>query len=231
MPSTHQAPKNRQSFLNRKNSEGDISEIENEIVVLEEQDQSLSDQDHSINESHNSSSSGESEASEVPSEAGELLFNPSLSTQRHQMVLNILKEEKVKSVLDLGCNNLKFLSLAKSLPEIQFLAGVDLDKDILEEYKFLVNPPACKWLEERPANFLVELWHGDVTNWADFGGENMTNRAEAVTSIELIEHLHDYESFTQIVLDIIKPRMWIVTTPNKDYNELFPDWPGKCYYF
>ena len=224
MPPTHRAPRNR--FLNRIDIEGDISEIENESAVLEEQDQIFSDQD----ESHNSSSSSEnSEASEDPSEAGELLFNPSLSTQRHQMVLNILKEEKVKSVVDLGCNNLKFLSLAKSLPDIQFLAGVDIDKNILEEYKFRAIPPACKWLEERPSDLLVELWEGDVTYWEDFAGEVMKNRTEVVTSIELIEHLSDIDRFTDVVLGVIQPRMWIVTTPNKDYNELFPNWPGKCY--
>jgi len=224
MPPTHRAPRNR--FLNRIDIEGDISEIENESAVLEEQDQIFSDQD----ESHNSSSSSEnSDASEDPSEAGELLFNPSLSTQRHQMVLNILKEEKVKSVVDLGCNNLKFLSLAKSLPDIQFLAGVDIDKNILEEYKFRAIPPACKWLEERPLDLLVELWEGDVTYWEDFAGEVMKNRTEVVTSIELIEHLSDIDRFTDVVLGVIQPRMWIVTTPNKDYNELFPNWPGSNY--
>ena len=230
MPSTHQVPKNhRPGFLSRKNNnDGDFLDLENEIVVLSEDE--LSDQSAVEDFSTGSSSSDKSDASEVPSEAGELLFNPSLSTQRHQMVLNILKEEKVKQVLDLGCNSLKFMSLVKSLPDLQFLAGVDLDKDILEEYRFLACPPACKWLEERPENFLIELWHGDVTDWA--GAGVMENRVEIVTSIELIEHLQpaSIEHSTWTVLGVIKPRMWIVTTPNKDYNELFPDWPGMGYF-
>ena len=28
------------------------------------------------------------------------------------------------------------------------------------------------------------------------------------------------------MLGVIKPKLWIVTTPNRDYNELFPEWPG-----
>ena len=47
--------------------------------------------------------------------------------------------------------------------------------------------------------------------------------------MELIEHLYldTVDSFTDTVLGVIKPKLWVVTTPNKDYNELFPDWPGN----
>ena len=45
-----------------------------------------------------------SEVSEPPSEAGDRLFTPSLSTQRHQKVLEVLREENAKSVLDMGRN-------------------------------------------------------------------------------------------------------------------------------
>ena len=43
-----------------------------------------------------------SDVSEPPSEAGDRLFTPSLSTQRHQKVLEVLREENAKSVLDMG---------------------------------------------------------------------------------------------------------------------------------
>ena len=45
-----------------------------------------------------------SDLSEPPSEAGDRLFTPSLSTQRHQKVLEVLREENAKSVLDMGRN-------------------------------------------------------------------------------------------------------------------------------
>ena len=45
-----------------------------------------------------------SDVSEPPSEAGDRLFTPSLSTQRHQKVLEVLREENAKSVLDMGRN-------------------------------------------------------------------------------------------------------------------------------
>ena len=45
-----------------------------------------------------------SDVTEPPSEAGDRLFTPSLSTQRHQKVLEVLREENAKSVLDMGRN-------------------------------------------------------------------------------------------------------------------------------
>ena len=45
-----------------------------------------------------------SDVSEPPSEAGDRLFTPSLSTQRHQKVLEVLREENAMSVLDMGRN-------------------------------------------------------------------------------------------------------------------------------
>ena len=50
-----------------------------------------------------------SDVSEPPSEAGDRLFTPSLSTQRHQKVLEVLREENAKSVLDMG-RKIEFLS-------------------------------------------------------------------------------------------------------------------------
>ena len=57
----------------------------------------------------------------------------------------------------------------------------------------------------------------------------MAGRVEAVTCIELVEHLQpaQLDSFSCAVLGVIRPRVWVVTTPNREYNELFPDWPGS----
>ena len=44
------------------------------------------------------------------------------------------------------------------MPGLRLLAGVDIDKEIIEENKFLATAPACCWLEERPEDFTTELW-------------------------------------------------------------------------
>ena len=44
------------------------------------------------------------------------------------------------------------------MPGLRLLAGVDIDKEIIEENKFLATASACCWLEERPEDFITELW-------------------------------------------------------------------------
>ena len=228
MPQTHINPPRPNSYFDPRqvividlDSDSDNSEPDTDVVRLD-----ANSSPASLTSSECSSEDSDP-ASEPPSEAGDALFSPSLNTQRHQMVLEILSRELVKSILDTGCNSLKFVSLVKNMAGVNLVIGVDLDKEILEEHKFLATPTASRWLDERPEDFVLEIWHGDVTDGA--GAEVMRGRVEAVTSIELIEHLEPQmvESFTRTVLGVVRPRLWVVTTPNRDYNELFPDWPGN----
>ena len=122
-------------------------------------------------------------------EAGNWLFSPSLSSQRHSKVLQILEAEQVSTMLDTGCNSLQFLQLAKQLPRLTYLAGVDIDRFILESNKFKMQPLAADFLAGRDtADLKVHIWVGDVTDQA--GAAVMENRVDAVTSIEIIEHIN-----------------------------------------
>ena len=58
------------------------------------------------------------------------------------------------------------------------------------------------------------------------GAGQWLGRIQAVTSLELIEHLEaqTLASSPHTVLGEIKPQLWIVTTPNSEYNSLFPGW-------
>ena len=66
-----------------------------------------------------------------------------------------MRRYNVKTVADLGCNSLKLFSLIKTAPGVTFIAGVDLDKELLEEYKYLAAAPVCRWLE-------VEIYYSQV---------------------------------------------------------------------
>ena len=81
-----------------RKGEMEIPLVEIDVVDLES----------SESDSSSSLSTGDgsvvSDVSEPPSEAGDRLFTPSLSTQRHQKVLEVLREENAKSVLDMGRN-------------------------------------------------------------------------------------------------------------------------------
>jgi len=51
---------------------------------------------------------------------------------------------------------------------------------------------------------------------------------DAVTMIELVEHLHpsELEQLPEAVFGHMSPRVVVVTTPNSEYNVLFPDYSG-----
>ena len=133
-------------------------------------------------------SSAHTDSSEEVKEAGDCLFSPSLSSQRHRKVLEILEAEQVSSLLDTGCNNCRFLQQVRQLPSLTYLAGVDIDREVLESSKQRVSPLAADYLACRElVDLVVELWVGDVTDLA--GAAVMGSRVEAVTSIEIIEHL------------------------------------------
>jgi len=174
-----------------------------------------------------SDTSGISEpSSTVCSDKGETLFSPPLFLQRYQAVLSYLSTSNITSVLDTGCNNCRFLKFLQSMDNVRYIAGVDIDKGLLEEQSRFLAPLPADWLHGRKEELVLEVWWGSVGDRASAGV--MTGRVEAVTSIEIIEHLNDdiLAEFHHTVLGQIKPSMWIVTTPNREYNSLFPDWVG-----
>lgn len=174
-----------------------------------------------------SDTSGISEASSaVCSDKGETLFSPPLYLQRYQAVLGYLSTFSVQSVLDTGCNNCRFLKFLQNLDNVRLVAGVDIDKGLLEEQSRFLAPLPADWLHGRKEELLMEVWWGSVGDRAS--ARIMSGRVQAVTSIELIEHLDNdtLEQFPHTVLGEIKPLVWIVSTPNREYNTLFPDWVG-----
>ena len=161
----------------------------------------------------------------------ERFFSPPLHQQRHLLVTDLLVKADVTSVLDLGCNNCKLLRLIKGLmPNVTHLAGLDIDKDVLEECGKMLRPLPGDWLMRRslPLNIdLIQGSCGDVEAAATFVKSN-NRQIEAVTSVELIEHLDSdtLATFPAAVLGALQPKMWLVTTPNSDFNELFPNFIG-----
>jgi len=174
-----------------------------------------------------SDTSGISEASSAGcSDKGEALFSPALYLQRYQAVVEYLTTSSTMSVLDTGCNNCRFLKVLQNLPDVRLVVGMDIDKGLLEEQARFLAPLPADWLHGRKEELLLEVWWGSVGDRKS--ARVMSGRVQAVTSIELIEHLDPdtLEQFPVTVLGEIKPMMWVVSTPNREYNTLFPEWVG-----
>ena len=161
----------------------------------------------------------------------ECLFNPPLHQERHMLVMELLVEAGATSVIDLGCNSCKLLRLLKGLlPNVTYLAGLDMDKYILEDSSKMLRPLPGDWLMRRTLPLTIELLHGSCGEaQAAQAFKTVRNlHVDAVTSVELIEHLDPGTIATvpATVLGVLQPKVWIVTTPNSDFNELFPNFTG-----
>ena len=161
----------------------------------------------------------------------ECLFSPPLHQERHMLVMELLVEAGATSLIDLGCNSCKLLRLLKGLlPNVTYLAGLDMDKYILEDSSKMLRPLPGDWLMRRTLPLTIELLHGSCGE-AEAAQAFKTVRnlhVDAVTSVELIEHLDPgtIATFPATVLGVLQPKVWIVTTPNSDFNELFPNFTG-----
>jgi 3' terminal RNA ribose 2'-O-methyltransferase Hen1 len=168
-----------------------------ERLVPETQDEALEPDERS----------GEEDALETPIR---------LNDQRMAAVVQALRASGSKTIADLGCGEGKLLQhlLRERWPGR--LIGLDPAANELER--------AAKRLKLRmpggPAEDRVSLLHGSLTyrddRWAD---------ADAAALVEVIEHLDpDRLPFVErVVFGEARPRTVLVTTPNAEYNTLFPN--------
>ncbi|XP_071397569.1 small RNA 2'-O-methyltransferase [Centroberyx affinis] len=151
------------------------------------------------------------------------LFSPPLHRQRHQFVIDFIKRNKPKKVVDLGCNECTLLRRLKFHREIELLVGVDINSAAITKNMYELAPISTDYLMPSYDQLSIELYQGSVTQ------EDARLRGfDLVTSIELIEHLHlaDVERFSQVLFGYMAPVSVIVSTPNSEFNPLLPGLTG-----
>uniref|UniRef100_A0A8C9Z347 Small RNA 2'-O-methyltransferase n=1 Tax=Sander lucioperca TaxID=283035 RepID=A0A8C9Z347_SANLU len=148
------------------------------------------------------------------------IFSPPLHRQRHQFVIDFVKRNKPKKVVDLGCSECSLLQKLKFHREIELLVGVDIDgANIKKRCMHGLAPMSTDYLQPSYDQLRIELYQGSVTQ------EDARLRGfDLVTSIELIEHLTlaDVKRFSEVVFGYMTPVAVIVSTPNSEFNPLFP---------
>ena len=159
----------------------------------------------------------DADAPRAPRGAGELALEAPirLHDARLDTVVNLLRDRAVSSVADLGCGEGKLLSRLVREPWAKRLFGVDAsarDLDVAAKRLKLGLPGG-------PREGRVTLLHGALTyrdrRWAE---------AEAAALVEVIEHLDPERrpALERVVFGDARPRIVVVTTPNAEYNALFP---------
>src|SRR5690606_11166419 len=137
-----------------------------------------------------------------------------LHDRRLRTVLDELVSVGAKTVVDLGCGEGKLLRMLLKEKQFEKIPGVDVSYRTLEKavdrLGFNEMPPKQK---ER-----ISIMQGALT-YRDKRLEGF----DAAAIVEVIEHLdlNRLKAFERVVFEFAKPHTVILTTPNREYNELF----------
>ena len=166
---------------------------------------------------------------EAPQEHEEkpLRFFPPAYVQRYVAVTDILNDTKyrgkLRKVVDFGCSELEYLVYLKNTTGVEEILCVDIDRRTLETYKEKGAPLIAEYLHTRTSPLVIEICEGSVAY-----NDKKLEKTDAVICIELIEHLYPdtLEELPYNIFGFIKPKLAVMTTPNADFNVLFPNFSG-----
>ncbi|XP_029803683.1 small RNA 2'-O-methyltransferase [Suricata suricatta] len=158
-------------------------------------------------------------------------FRPPLYKQRYFFVKEIVNQYKPKKVADLGCGSATLLCFLKHHSCVQELVGVDLLMDSLLVWnRDRLSPLVADHIDPRDLDLRIVLYRGSAVE-----EDSRLLGFDLITCIELIEHLdsEDLAKFPEVVFGYFSPTLVVISTPNADYNPLFPDYnplsPGSTF--
>ncbi|XP_060058157.1 small RNA 2'-O-methyltransferase isoform X2 [Erinaceus europaeus] len=128
-------------------------------------------------------------------------------------------EESNTEVADLGCGDSSLIWMLKFHSCIEQLVGVDIDEDKLQWKGSKLSPFMGDFLSPRDLNLTITLYHGSAVE-----RDSRLLGFDLITCIELIEHLdsEDLAMFPKVVFGYLSPAMVVISTPNCEFNPLFP---------
>jgi len=144
-----------------------------------------------------------------------------LHTQRLNMVATLLKELGAKSVVDLGCGEGKLLRRLLADRTFERIAGMDVSHRSLEIASKRLR---LDRIPERQRK-RIDLRQGSLLY-----RDRQLNGFDAAALVEVIEHLDRPRlvALERVLFEFARPRHIVITTPNREYNVLFPTLPpGK----
>ena len=143
----------------------------------------------------------------------------SLNKQRLHAVLETLKENNVKRVIDLGCGQGNLLKILLKDDFFTQITGLDVSSralKITQERLDRLHLPRKQW--ER-----LQLLQSALTY-----KDKRISGYEGATVIEVIEHLDlpRLAAFERVLFEFAQPKTVVVTTPNFEYNVKFENLPA-----
>lgn len=141
-----------------------------------------------------------------------------LHQARLETVHGLLKASGAARVLDLGCGEGRLLERLAQDAQFTEVVGVDVSPRALERaHKRLARLPeaAQRRVTLEPSSLLYR-----DARLAGFG---------AAALVEVVEHLEPSRlgAFERALFGVAKPKTVVLTTPNRDYNRLWPSLAGR----
>ncbi|MBF2066156.1 MAG: 3' terminal RNA ribose 2'-O-methyltransferase Hen1 [Calothrix sp. C42_A2020_038] len=143
----------------------------------------------------------------------------SLNKQRMLTVVKTLKENNLKSVIDLGCGEGTLLRYLIKDTFFEKITGVDVSYRALTIAKERID----KMSLARNQWDKIQLFQSALTYQ-----DKRFKGYDALTLVEVIEHLDlsRLSSLSRVVFEFTHPKTVIVTTPNIEYNVKFQTLPA-----
>lgn len=144
-----------------------------------------------------------------------------LHTHRLNQVATTLKELEAKSVLDLGCGEGKLLRRLLADRGFERIVGMDVSHRSLEIASAKLR---LDRMPERQRK-RIQLLQGSLLY-----RDRRLNGFDAAVLVEVVEHMDATRltAMERVIFEFARPRHILITTPNREYNVLFPTLPpGK----
>ncbi|MGI8934539.1 MAG: methyltransferase [Phormidesmis sp.] len=146
--------------------------------------------------------------------------NPNnLNRRRLRTVTQVLKQCGARRVIDLGCGEGNLLRSLIKDPAFTQLTGVDISDQALETAKSQLKGDLPAHQQNR-----LQLIQGSLVC-----PDQRFRGYDAAALVEVIEHIEPdgIAALEQTVFNFAQPKTVIVTTPNIEYNILYPIPPGQ----
>lgn len=159
------------------------------------------------------------EENETPAQMAEQVVEEQrgLNAERHGTVLAVLKSYQAGTVLDVGCAEGRFLNLLLKERQFKRIVGMDVSIKSLEKASEKLRMDRLPTMQKER----ISLIHGSLMY-----RDKRLNGFDAVTVIEVIEHLEPYRlaAFERVMFGA-QPKLVVVTTPNVEYNVMWEKLP------
>lgn len=142
-----------------------------------------------------------------------------LHTQRLNQVAGRLSELGARSVLDLGCGEGKLLRRLLADRTMERIAGMDVSHRSLEIASTRLR---LDRMPERQRK-RIQIFQGSLL----YRDQRLAG-FDAAALVEVIEHLDPSRltALERVVFEFARPQHVLITTPNREYNVLFPTLPA-----